>query len=139
MPELEQLSELPPRLLQPQQGDGQDPGPWLEAYDAGVGSPLELKFLRLFEQHGLAVEKQVPVRANAGENPISTADFVVKDTRIAIYVDGAAFHRGDRLRRDRVIRQRLQEGEEGWRVVELRAKDLGRGGEVVDQIRELKG
>ena len=139
MPELEQLSELPPRLLQPQQGDGQDPGPWLEAYDAGVGSPLELKFLRLFEQHGLAVEKQVPVRANAGENPISTADFVVKDTRIAIYVDGAAFHRGDRLRRDRVIRQRLQEGEEGWRVVEVRAKDLGRGGEVVDQIRELKG
>ena len=35
-------------------GDVEDPGPWLEAYEAGVGSPLELKFLRLFEQHGFS-------------------------------------------------------------------------------------
>jgi hypothetical protein len=31
-------------------GDIDDPKPWLESYAAGVGSPLELKFLRLFEQ-----------------------------------------------------------------------------------------
>ena len=45
--------------------------PWLEAYASGVGSPLELKFLRLFEAYGLAVEKKMPVSAATLEKPIS--------------------------------------------------------------------
>ena len=40
----------------PQTGDIYDPRPWLEAYHAGVGLPLEFKFLRLFEQHGIKVQ-----------------------------------------------------------------------------------
>lgn len=136
IPELEQLGELAPHLLQPELGDAEDPRPWLEAYAAGVGSPLELKFLRLFEQHGLEVEKQVPVSPNQDEPAISVADFVVKGKQVAVYVDGAAFHRGRRLRRDRIIRQRLREGNMGWMVVEVRAGDLSKGADLVSQIRQ---
>jgi hypothetical protein len=71
-----------------------DPRPWLEAYAAGVGSPLELAFLRLFEAHGFEPQKQVPVAPNTGEPPISVADFAVPERRLAIYIDGAAFHVG---------------------------------------------
>jgi very-short-patch-repair endonuclease len=114
-----------------------DPKPWLEAYAAGVGSPLELKFLRQFEQYGLPVDKQVPVAANTGEHPISVADFVVTGTRTAIYIDGAAFHRGQRLRRDRIIRDQLRNGNLGWRVVVLTAKDLKKGGLLVKELEVL--
>jgi hypothetical protein len=124
MPDLEQLASAPPEELPLQRGDAEDPRPWLEAYDAGVGSPLELKFLRLFEAHGIEVEKQVPVAADEGGPFISVADFVVKGTRTAIYVDGAAFHRGNRLRRDRAIRKRLREGTCGWKVVEVGTASL---------------
>ncbi len=133
--DLEQLAEQAPRRLRAEQGDVEDPAPWLEAYDNGVGSPLELKFLRLFETTDLEVEKQVPVSANMEKSPISVADFVVKDTKIAIYVDGAAFHKGERLRRDRFIRQQLREGDIGWKVVEVRARDLGRGLELISEIK----
>jgi hypothetical protein len=122
----------------PQQIDVTDPRPWLDAYAAGVGSPLEHAFLRLFEQHGLVVEKQVAIGPDADGPPISTADFVVPETRVAIYIDGAAFHRGDRLRRDRFIRERLRSGSAPWHVVELRAADLGRGRAVVDEIRRAR-
>jgi superfamily II DNA/RNA helicase len=101
--------------------------PWREAYAAGVGSPLEHKFLKLFDAHGVAVDKQVPV--GPAERAISVADFVLRGQRVAIYVDGAAFHVGDRLRRDAIIRKRLAEG--GWRVVTLRARDLGDPAAVV--------
>jgi hypothetical protein len=50
-------------------------------------------------------------------------------------VDGAAFHKGQRLRRDRAIRGKLRDGEMEWVVVEVRAQDLGRGAELVDAIR----
>jgi hypothetical protein len=46
------------------------------------------RFLRLFEQHGLAVEKQVAIGLDADGPAISTADFVVPETRVAIYIDG---------------------------------------------------
>jgi hypothetical protein len=59
MPDLEQLAQSAPVPVAADAA-ADDPRPWLEAYDAGVGSPLELKFLRLFDEHGLAVEKQVP-------------------------------------------------------------------------------
>jgi hypothetical protein len=102
-----------------------DPKPWLAAFDAGVGSPLELAFLRLFEKHGIEVEKQVPVSPDEGGAPISVADFVVKGTKTAIYVDGAAFHQGKRMRRDKAIREKLRQGTAGWKVVEVTAKHLG--------------
>jgi very-short-patch-repair endonuclease len=124
MPDLEALAMAPPEPLTGEVGDAADPRPWLEAYDAGVGSPLELKFLRLFEQHGIKVEKQVPVAPDAVGPSISQADFRVPGTKVLIYIDGAAFHAGNRLRRDRAIRKALRKGSTGWRVVELTAHDL---------------
>ena len=47
--ELESLAETAPEPGPRETGDVHDPRPWLEAYAGGVGSPLELKFLRLFE------------------------------------------------------------------------------------------
>jgi hypothetical protein len=48
----------------------------------------------------------------------------VKGTKTAVYVDGAAFHTGKRMRRDKAIREKLRAGSAGWRVVALEAKDL---------------
>ena len=133
--DLEGLAAMKPEQRPLETGDIDDPRPWLEAYGAGVGSPLELKFLRLFERHGLKVEKQVPVAPSDDEPPISIADFVVPGKRVAIYIDGAAFHVGQRLRRDRFIRDRLRDGTPPWRVIELRAHDLSRTRSVVEAIR----
>lgn len=136
--DLESLSAVRPSSQPLELGDVLDPRPWLDAYTAGVGSPLELKFLKLFENHGLEVEKQVPVSASDGEAPISVADFAISDRRIAIYVDGAAFHSGNNLRRDRFIRDRLRSGNPPWNIVELRSSDLADIGRVVEQIRGIR-
>jgi hypothetical protein len=132
---LEALSQLVPETRPLETGDVDNPGPWLEAYAAGVGSPLELKFLRLFEQHGFHPEKQVPVSPTVGGASISVADFAVPDRRLAIFIDGAAFHIGNNLRRDRFIRRRLRDGDPPWRVEELRAADLRDGARLVDRLR----
>lgn len=130
--DLEQLAEAAPEALDLSASDYDDPRPWLEAFDAGVGSPLELKFLRLFEKHGIKVEKQVPVSATEGGAPISIADFAIPEKKIAIYVDGAAFHKGRALRRDRKIRESLKAT--GWKVVEMTARDLGRPDEILGRL-----
>jgi Lhr-like helicase len=135
MPDLEAIATAPPEKLTAEVGDTDDPGPWLDAYDAGVGSPLELKFLRLFEKHGIEVEKQVPVAPDADGRPISQADFRVAGTNVLVYVDGAAFHTGNRLRRDRAIRKALREGSAAWRVVELTARDLRTPERTADWVR----
>ncbi len=137
MPALAEMATAAPQLRPRETGDIDDPRPWLEAYAAGVGSPLELKFLRLFEQHGFHPQKQVPVAPNPGEPPISVADFAVPERRLAIYIDGAAFHVGQRLRRDRFIRDRLRHGNPPWRVEELRAADLGQGTALVERLSEV--
>jgi hypothetical protein len=137
LPALEELRQQPPRRRPLETGDIDDPRPWLEAYAAGVGSPLELKFRRLFEEHGFHPETQVPLSPSEGGAPISVADFAVSQRRIAIYVDGAAFHTGVNLRRDRYIRNRLREGSPPWRVVELTAVDLRRGPELIEQLNTL--
>jgi replicative superfamily II helicase len=121
LPDLEQLASEPPTLTHEEH---YDPTPWLESYAAGVGSPLELRFLRVFELNGLEVEKQVPIAVGDGAKPVTVADFVVKGQRRAIYVDGAAFHQGERLRRDRFIRRKLEEADPAWEVITLTAKDL---------------
>jgi hypothetical protein len=122
IPALEEMSQEAPTKRPKETGDIDDPKPWLEAYAAGVGSPLELKFLRAFEKLGFHPEKQVPVPD--AEHPISIADFAVPEKRLAIYIDGAAFHVGVNLRRDKYLRDKLRNGEPPWTVVELRAKDL---------------
>lgn len=135
MPFLEALADEAPTSVPLQTGDIADPRPWLEAYAAGVGSPLELRFFQLFEAHGFRAAKQVPVSANDGDAPISIADFAIPDRRLAIYIDGAAFHVGSNLRRDRYIRQRLRNGTPPWRVEELRVTDLVNGAALVDRLR----
>ena len=132
MADLEGLAESAPQPLPLQTGDLDDPRPWIEAYAAGVGSPLEYRFLRLFEEHGFQPERQVPIAPNAGERPITIADFAVSNRMLAIYVDGAAFHVGQRLRRDRAIRDQLRQS--GWTVVELRSHDLQRGRSLVAEL-----
>jgi hypothetical protein len=80
------------------------------------------------------VDKQVPISPDVGGKPISVADFVVSGTRAVIYVDGAAFHRGAALRRDRYIWQRLVAGNPPWKVVELRAEHLKLGEGLLQMI-----
>ena len=123
VPALEELAASAPKPRPRETGDIDDPRPWLEAYAAGVGSPLELAFLRLFEKHGFHPQKQIPVAPNPGEPPISVADFAVPERRLAIYIDGAAFHVG-RLRRDKFIRPTAQ-GAPPWQWG-TQAADLGR-------------
>ena len=132
MPDLEQLAADAPKKTGQ---ENHDPRPWLEAYDQGCGSPLELKFLRLFEKHGIAVDKQVAVAPDPGAPNISVADFVVQGTKKAIYIDGAAFHRGDRLRRDRVIREKLKSGAMGWEVLVFGRRDLDDPERVISKVR----
>jgi hypothetical protein len=133
--DLELLAGRAPEKQPAHLGDIFDPRPWLEAFDAGVGSPLELKFLRLFEKHGIVVEKQVAITPAGASRPLTVADFAIVDRKIAIYVDGAAFHTGANLRRDRYIREKLAAPENGWTVVELRAKELGDEAGVVAKVR----
>ena len=137
LPYLEALAEAHPVTRSLETGDVEDPLPWLEAYRAGVGSPLELRFLRLFEQHGFHPRKQVPVAPSDAEAPISVADFAAPEARLAIYVDGASVHTGANLRRDRYIRNRLRAGDPPWKVEELRAVDLGRGRPLVEHLKSL--
>jgi hypothetical protein len=132
IPALEALCEAPP--TERPSGFQYDPKPWLEAFAEGVGSPLELKFWRLFQQHGFAPAKQMPIRLAAGQPTISVADFGVESARLAIYVDGASVHVGHRLRRDRFIRQRMESAVPPWRVVTLRAADLSRGNGLVQEL-----
>lgn len=139
LPDLEGLAVGAPEPVPAELGDIADPRPWLDAYDAGVGSPLELKFLRLFEQHGIEVEKQVSVGVTPDGPAISQADFRVTGTSTLLYIDGAAFHTGSRLRRDRAIRRSLREGSAGWRIVELTARDLSSPDQVVQKVMKGDG
>lgn len=134
MAALAELAAAAPCSRPLQTGDIDDPRPWLDAYAAGVGSPLELKFMRLFEQHGFHPQKQFPVAPIDGQRAISVADFAVPERRLAIYIDGAAFHSGPNLRRDRFIRGRLREGAPPWRVEELRAANLAEGAGLVARL-----
>lgn len=135
VPALNELSQTPPLKRALETGDIDDPRPWLEAYAAGVGSPLELKFLRLFEQHGFHPQKQVPIAPSEGSQPISVADFAVLERQLAIYIDGTAFHQGGNRRRDRFIRERLKNGNPPWRIEELRAADLAKGAALVELLK----
>ena len=132
---LEDLAQTPTQARDLQTGDIDDPTPWLEAYAEGVDLRWQPKFLCLFEQHDFHPDKQVPVAPSVDQQPISVADFGVPARRLAIYIDGAAFHTGQNLRRDRWIRDRLRNGTPPWTVVELRAADLAEGKALVEEIK----
>ncbi|MCA8937964.1 MAG: hypothetical protein KDB68_17400, partial [Planctomycetes bacterium] len=82
-------------------------------------------------------QKQLDVRLVPEGQVISVADFGDASKRVAIYIDGASVHVGHRLRRDKIIRQRMKQAVPPWTVVEFRANDLGRGAELVEELREL--
>jgi hypothetical protein len=92
--------------------------------------------LRFFEKYGFHPEKQVAVSPTVGGAPISIADFAVAGRKLAIYIDGAAFHVGQNLRRDRYIRNKLRSSQPPWRVEELTARDLARGEALVRGLIE---
>lgn len=131
MAALSDLQEFRPQKQQQRLRDVSDPQPWLDAYKAGVGSPLELRFLQLFEEEGLKVEKQVAIAPQEGQQPITVADFALPAKRIAIYIDSAAFHRGPNLRRDKLVRDKLRQASPPWRVVELTSADLSHPPELI--------
>jgi DEAD/DEAH box helicase len=83
----------------------------------------------------LVVDKQVAVAPDPDAPAISVADFVVRGTKKAIYIDGAAFHRGDRLRRDRIIREKLKSGAMGWEVLVFGRRDLDDSDAVIKKVR----
>lgn len=134
IPHLQSLAAEPTVVRRLETGDVQDPGPWLEAYSEGLGSPLELAFARLFAKHGFNPKRQVPISTVPGRPAISVADFAVPESRLAIYIDGAAFHTGANLRRDRYIRNLLRGATEPWRVEELTARDLAGGQSLVRRL-----
>ncbi len=134
IPALDEIAEQPSQRRPLETGDIDDPRPWLEAYAAGVGSPLEYRFLQLFEKYDFHPEKQVPISPSDSEPAISVADFAVPERRLAIYIDSATFHVGQNLRRDRYIRDRLRHGQPPWRVEELRARDLAGGEKLVKDL-----
>jgi very-short-patch-repair endonuclease len=66
-------------------------------------------------------------------------DFAFPNNRLAIYVDGLSFHKGDRLRRDRAIEQKLRNLLPPWEIVRITAKDLRKGkdhitGPIIDLL-----
>lgn len=114
-----------------------DPQPWIDAYTAGCGSPLEHRFLRLMQNAGLSPVLQHPIPDEAGI-PFTIADFAFTEKRIAIYIDGVAYHKGDRLRKDRAIDQRLQSLADPWKVMRISAKDINRGeAEIITNLRQM--
>lgn len=136
LPALESMAAKHPVRRVQGSSDTQRVKAWLEAYDAGVGSPLELRFLRLFEAKGLKLEKQYAIEIVPGRGTMTFADFAIPDKRIAIYIDGAGFHVGKNLRRDRYIRGKLRAANPPWRVEELTAADLHAG---LDKLADLFG
>ena len=112
-----------------------DPLAWQEAFAAGCGSPLELKALRLMEGEGFAPDKQYGIVAPNADRPFTIPDFAFVNERVAIYIDGVAYHSGDRLRRDRAIDLSLMQL--GWRVMRFTARDLAQG-KLTEAMRLLQ-
>jgi hypothetical protein len=104
--------------------DLNDPRPWLEAFEAGVGSPLEYRCLVLMKAAGLNPSKQFPITDPATGRAFTVPDFAFPDRRVAVYVDGASIHVGDVLLRDRRIEERLLGMKPPWEVLRLGRKQI---------------
>jgi hypothetical protein len=99
-------------------------------------SELEARFLELAAVHHLPPPQR---QADLGDHDawIGRVDFVWRDSRLVVEVDGAAFHDGlvDR-RRDEFRDQRLEA--DGWTVLRFRWDDfVNHAAVVADQIRQL--
>jgi hypothetical protein len=81
LPHLQSLAAESPSQRPLETGDIQNPGPWLEAYSEGEGSPLELAFARLFAKHGFNPARQAAISLGDGKPPITVADFAVPERR----------------------------------------------------------
>lgn len=132
---LQGLAEEQPEERSLTLADVNDPAPWQAAFAAGCASPAEHRCLQLLERAGLSPAKQYPIGEGTGP-AFTVADFAFPDRRVAIYVDGVAFHTGDRKRRDRAIEARLQSMDRPWTVVRVKARAVYRqGDEVLTRIR----
>jgi ATP-dependent helicase YprA (DUF1998 family) len=132
---LEELTESELAEVPLAKADNDDPTPWLEAYAAGCQSPLEHTFLKLMEKAGLQPTKQHPISRVPGGKVFTVTDFAFLEKRVAIYVDGAAYHRGETLRRDRAIEETLTTMEPPWTVVRWRAKQLSGWSSLLEDVR----
>src|SRR5262249_416392 len=121
---LEGLREDPPEAIAPSAQDLNDPGPWREALEAGVGSPLEMRCWTPTQADGLSPVKQPPINDPETRRLLPIADFAFPDDRVAVYVDGASIHVGTVLRRDRRIEQRLRSMEPPWTVIRLGRRQI---------------
>src|SRR5262249_9806012 len=86
---LEGLREEAPSATTLTKADLNDPRPWLEAFEAGVGSPLEYRCLMLLTAAGLNPLKQFPIADPSTGRVFTVTDFAYPDRRVAVYVDGA--------------------------------------------------
>lgn len=127
MPALVALAEKPPVRREAHASDRERVRAWIEAYEAGLGSPLELRMLRAIEAEGLVPAKQLAIELEPGRGAFTFADFAFPQQRVAVYVDGAAFHVGHNLRRDKAIRDKLRAASPPWTVVEIRAGTIEEG------------
>jgi very-short-patch-repair endonuclease len=99
-------------------------------------SVLETRFLQLIRSAGLP--EPVPQHeVRSGDSVIARLDFAYVDRRIAIELDGAAYHSGDLAeRRDRRRDNRL--GAIGWRVLRFGWDDVSHSPDyVVGMMRAL--
>jgi hypothetical protein len=131
------LVESTPAPMPLSAADVADPRPWLDAYAAGCGSPLEHYCLNLLTAAGLNPVKQYAIADDSGR-PFTVADFAFPEKRMAIYVDGLAYHTGKNLRRDRAIEARLQGMVSSWTVVRVGSRGLyGDGEGFVERVRGM--
>lgn len=118
---LQGLTKSEPKQRPLSGADIRDPQPWIDAYQAGCDSPLELRMLNLLKGAGFNPQQQYAIPQ---DHPITIADFALSDKRIAIYVDGLAFHTGDRIRRDKAIQRRIEKLSPKWTVFRYTAREL---------------
>lgn len=120
---LEGLKEENPQELPLSAADYSDPTPWKEAFAAGCASPLEHRFLKMMEEAELSPLIQYPIADDAGK-VFTVADFALHDKRLVIYVDGLAYHKGERLRRDKAITDKLVRLQNPWAVVRVTSRNM---------------
>jgi very-short-patch-repair endonuclease len=137
---LEGLRQDPPEAIATSAQDLNAPAPWREAFEAGVGSPLEWRCWTHMQAAAFSPARQHPIPDPQTRRLLTIADFAFPDHRVAVYVDGASIHVGNVLRRDRRIAQRLQSLEPPWTIIRLDRRQIDhRPGEMVERIRTALG
>jgi ATP-dependent helicase YprA (DUF1998 family) len=129
------MAEETPQELPLSAADYSDPTPWKEAFAAGCASPLEHRFLKIMVEAGLNPQKQYPIADDSGK-VFTVTDFAFPEKRLAIYVDGLAFHKGDRLRRDKVIVNKLLGLNNPWSIIRVTIKSMERNlAEIIELLK----